>query len=171
VATASVERLRLFAERQGVRLALDVPPTVPAVRGEEERLGQVLVNLLHNAVKFSPNGGTVTVRITIEGDEVITAVEDHGIGIPRASLARVFERFYKVDRARTRSGGGTGLGLSIARHVVEQHGGRIWVDSREGRGSTFSVALPVGVAREGEAVTLPLDWVIPTGPGSLGPIR
>jgi two-component system, OmpR family, phosphate regulon sensor histidine kinase PhoR len=171
VATGSVDRLRLFAERQGVRLALEVPPVVPPVRGEEERLGQVLVNLLHNAVKFSPNGGTVTVRITVAGDEVVTAVEDHGIGIPRASLARVFERFYKVDRARVRSGGGTGLGLSIARHVVEQHGGRIWVESREGRGSTFSFALPVGTAREGEASTLPLDWVVPAGPASLPPIR
>jgi two-component system phosphate regulon sensor histidine kinase PhoR len=171
VATGSVERLRLFAERQGVRLTLEVPAVVPPVRGAEERLGQVLVNLLHNAVKFSPNGGTVTVRIAVGGDEVVTAVEDHGIGIPRASLARVFERFYKVDRARVRSGGGTGLGLSIARHVVEQHGGRIWVESREGRGSTFSFALPMATARDGEAVTLPLDWVVPAGPASLPPIR
>ena len=143
VATASVERLRLFADRQGVRLATDLPATVPAVRGAEERLAQVLVNLLHNAVKFSPNGGTVTVRVAVVGDDVVTSVEDHGIGIPRASLDRVFERFYKVDRARVRSGGGTGLGLSIARHVVEQHGGRIWVESREGHGSTFSFAVPI----------------------------
>ena len=176
VATGSVERLRLFAERQGVRLALDLPPVVPPVRGEEERLGQVLVNLLHNAVKFSPNGGTVTARVSVTGDEVVTAVEDHGIGIPRASLARVFERFYKVDRARVRSGGGTGLGLSIARHVVEQHGGRIWVESREGQGSTFSFALPVATAASPDAVvpaiegpTLPLDWSVPAPTG--GPAR
>jgi two-component system phosphate regulon sensor histidine kinase PhoR len=70
-------------------------------------------------------------------------VEDHGIGIPRSSLGRIFERFYKADRARVRSGGGTGLGLAIARHVIQQHGGRIWVESREGRGSTFSFALPI----------------------------
>jgi two-component system phosphate regulon sensor histidine kinase PhoR len=169
VATASVERLRLFAERQGVRLALDLPPLVPPVRGAEERLGQVVVNLLHNAVKFSPNGGTVSVRVSAVGDEVVTAVEDHGIGIPRASLPRVFERFYKVDRARVRSGGGTGLGLSIARHVVDQHGGRIWVESREGSGSTFTFALPVAGAAEGQAATLPLDWVVPTGAGPAGP--
>jgi two-component system phosphate regulon sensor histidine kinase PhoR len=165
VASASVERLRLFAERQGVRLALDVPAAVPPVRGEEERLAQVLVNLLHNAVKFSPNGGTVTVRVAVADDEVVTAVEDHGIGIPRAALARVFERFYKVDRARVRSGGGTGLGLSIARHVVAQHGGRIWVESREGHGSTFSFALPVAV--EGSAA----DPAAVGAVGSAGPAR
>jgi two-component system phosphate regulon sensor histidine kinase PhoR len=172
VATGSVERLRLFAERQGVRLALDLPAVVPPIRGEEERLGQVLVNLLHNAVKFSPNGGTVSVRVAVVDDEAVTAVEDHGIGIPHASLGRVFERFYKVDRARVRSGGGTGLGLSIARHVVEQHGGRIWVESREGQGSTFSFALPVSSDSSPEAVgptadgpTLPLDWSVPPPAG------
>ena len=128
------------------------------------------MNLLHNAVKFSPNGGTVSVRVSAAGDEVFTAVEDHGIGIPRASLPRVFERFYKVDRARVRSGGGTGLGLSIARHVVDQHGGRIWAESREGSGSTFTFALPVAGAAEGQAATLPLDWVVPTGAGPVGPV-
>jgi two-component system phosphate regulon sensor histidine kinase PhoR len=140
-AVASTERLRLFAERQGVRLHVDAAAGLPRVRGDEARLGQVLVNLLHNAVKFSPDGGDVTVRVVRDGDEVVVSVADHGIGIPRAALARIFERFYKVDRARMR-GGGTGLGLAIARHVVAQHGGRIWVESEEGRGSVFSFALP-----------------------------
>jgi len=142
LAAASTERLRLFAERQGVRLRVERPDDVPAVRGDEARLGQVLVNLLHNAVKFSPNGGDVTVRVVSTDGEVVTSVEDHGVGVPRAAHGRIFERFYKVDRARVR-GGGTGLGLAIARHVVEQHGGRIWVESEEGRGSTFSFALPI----------------------------
>ena len=142
VATASADRLRLFAERQGVELRVEVPTEVPPVRGDEDRLGQVLVNLLHNAVKFSPDGGVVTVRVRTVGEEVVTSVEDHGIGIPRAALDRIFERFYKVDRARVR-GGGTGLGLSIARHVVQGHGGRIWVESNEGEGSTFSFAIPI----------------------------
>jgi two-component system phosphate regulon sensor histidine kinase PhoR len=142
LATSSVERLRLFAERQGVTLRVETMPGVPPVRGDEERLGQVLVNLLHNAVKFSPNGGEVTVRVQSDGEEVVVAVEDHGIGIPTASQARIFERFHKVDGARVR-GGGTGLGLSIARHVVEGHNGRIWLASEEGAGSTFSFALPV----------------------------
>jgi two-component system phosphate regulon sensor histidine kinase PhoR len=146
LAAASVERLRLFAERQGVRLHVEAAGDLPPVRGDEARLGQVLVNLLHNAVKFSPDGGDVTVRAFRDGDEVVVSVGDQGIGIPRAALARIFERFYKVDRARVR-GGGTGLGLSIARHVVRQHGGRIWVDSEEGRGSVFAFALPAAEER------------------------
>jgi two-component system phosphate regulon sensor histidine kinase PhoR len=148
VAAASTERLRLFAERQGVRLAVEAARPVPPVRGDEARLGQVLINLLHNAVKFSPTGGDVTIRVEARDGEVVTSVEDRGVGIPKALLGRVFERFYKVDRARVR-GGGTGLGLSIARHVVEQHGGRIWVESEEGKGSTFSFALPIAEERPG----------------------
>ena len=119
------------------------PAAVPLVRGDRERLGQALLNLLHNAVKFSPAESTVTIRVTPGESEVVVAVEDHGQGIPRSALPRIFERFYKVDRARTRGAGGTGLGLSISRHIVEAHGGRIWAESEEGRGSTFSFAIPV----------------------------
>jgi two-component system phosphate regulon sensor histidine kinase PhoR len=144
LAADAAERLRLFAERQGVTLIVDTPVELPRVRGDASRLGQVVVNLVHNAVKFSPDGGDVTVRTLARGNEVVTAVEDHGIGVPAAARERIFERFYKVDRARLRAeaGGGTGLGLAIARHVVEQHGGRIWVESEEGAGATFSFALP-----------------------------
>jgi two-component system phosphate regulon sensor histidine kinase PhoR len=143
LASSSVDRLRLFAERQGIQLIVETPSTgVAPVRGAEERLGQVLVNLIHNAVKFSPDGGAVTIRVEERPPEVVVSVEDHGIGIPKGSLDRVFERFYKVDRARVR-GGGTGLGLSIARHVVEGHAGRMWVVSEDGRGSQFFVALPI----------------------------
>jgi two-component system, OmpR family, phosphate regulon sensor histidine kinase PhoR len=144
VAIESTERLRLFAERQGVSLGVEAAPSLPLVRGDEARLGQVLVNLLHNAVKFSPDGGAVTVTVSATDPEVVVAVADHGVGIPRSSQARIFERFYKVDRARRRGeAGGTGLGLAIARHIIEQHGGRIWVESVEGGGSTFSFALPI----------------------------
>jgi len=143
LAGATADRLRLFAERQGVALEVEAPPAVPVVRGDRERLGQALLNLLHNAVKFSAPGSTVTVRVTPAESEVVVAVEDHGQGIPASALPRIFERFYKVDRARSRGAGGTGLGLSIARHVVEAHGGRIWAESVEGVGSTFSFALPV----------------------------
>ncbi|MFP5341347.1 MAG: sensor histidine kinase [Candidatus Limnocylindria bacterium] len=146
IAADSAERLRLFAERQGVDLRIERSAALPPVRGDGPRLGQVVVNLVHNAVKFSPDGGTVTVRTRVEGDQVVTAVEDHGVGIPRAAQERIFERFYKVDRARVRGEtGGTGLGLAIARHVIEQHEGRIWVESTEGAGSTFSFALPIAL--------------------------
>jgi two-component system phosphate regulon sensor histidine kinase PhoR len=137
------ERLRLFAERQGLRLRLDVPDKVLRVRGDEDRLGQVLINLLHNAVKFSPNGGEIVVGVRDAQGEAVAWVSDPGIGVPAADMARIFERFYKVDRARVRGRGGTGLGLSIARHVVESHGGRIWVESVEGEGSTFSFTVPL----------------------------
>ena len=145
LAADATERLRLFAERQGVTLVVEAPADLPRVRGDASRLGQVVVNLVHNAVKFSPDGGDVAVRTYVHDGEVVTAVADHGIGVPAAARDRIFERFYKVDRARLRAeaGGGTGLGLAIARHVVEQHGGRIWVESEEGAGATFSFALPI----------------------------
>lgn len=143
LANATVERLALFAERQGVGLVVDADPRLPLVRGDGERLGQALLNLLHNAVKFSPAGADVVIRVRASEHEVTVTVTDRGPGIPRAALPRVFERFYKGDRARTRGVGGTGLGLSIARHVVEAHGGRIWVNSEEGRGSTFGFSIPV----------------------------
>jgi two-component system phosphate regulon sensor histidine kinase PhoR len=144
VATDATQRLRLFAERQGVALTVAIPDRVPPVRGDEARLQQVLVNLVHNAVKFSPDGGAVTVAVKAVNPDVVVAVADHGVGVPRSAQARIFERFYKVDRARVRGeSGGTGLGLAIARHIVEQHGGRIWVESTEGAGSTFSFSIPI----------------------------
>ena len=148
VATESTERLRLFADRQGVALRVDVGEPLPPVRGDAARLGQVIVNLLHNAVKFSPDGGDVVVAVRGSAGEVVVSIADHGVGIPAVAQPRIFERFYKVDRARVRGeAGGTGLGLAIARHIVEQHGGRIWVESVEGSGSTFSFALPIAPSR------------------------
>jgi two-component system phosphate regulon sensor histidine kinase PhoR len=140
----AVARLATFAERQAVDLVTSLPadPWLPPVRGDADRLGQVLVNLLHNAVKFSPAGRRVTVSAEPVSAEVVVSVADEGPGIPKGDQNRVFERFYKVDRARPRTGGGTGLGLAIARHIVSAHGGRIWVESEEGQGATFRVALP-----------------------------
>jgi two-component system phosphate regulon sensor histidine kinase PhoR len=142
VAIESVERLRLFAERQRIRLEVEVDPDLPLIRGEASRLGQVFANLVHNAVKFSPPDATVTVSVRQVGDEVEASVTDHGIGIGAADLPRIFERFYKADRSRT-AGGGTGLGLAIARHIVVGHGGRLTVASREGEGATFTMSLPL----------------------------
>ena len=145
--TSTTERLRTFADRSGVRLVVEAQSRGPVlVRGDEDRLGQVLLNLLHNALKFSPSGAEVVARVTAEATEAVTSISDHGIGIPLEAQARIFERFYKVDRARARGEGGTGLGLAIARHIVDAHGGRIWVESREGVGSTFSFALPLVAA-------------------------
>jgi len=143
VVRTSCDRLRLFAERQGVGLEIVLPSNLPLVRGDAERLGQVLLNLVHNALKFSPPGTTVTVRAATTTGQLEVVVADEGPGIPKSDQARIFERFYKVDRARLRGMGGTGLGLAIARHVVEGHGGRLWLDSEEGRGSTFSFSLPI----------------------------
>jgi two-component system phosphate regulon sensor histidine kinase PhoR len=141
LATESAERLRPFAERQGVRLDLDVAADLPAVRGEAAQLGQVFANLVHNAVKFSPHGGVVEVGVRRDGDALAAFVRDRGIGIGSADQARIFERFFKADRSRAR-GGGTGLGLAIARHIVEGHGGAIRVESVEGEGSTFTFTVP-----------------------------
>jgi len=137
----AVERLRPQAERGGLQLDIDLPPGIPQILADAERVQQVVTNLLHNAIKFTPAGGRVLVSAVASGDEVIIAVRDTGVGIPADALPRIFERFYKVDRAR--SGEGTGLGLAIAKHIVEAHGGHIWVESKEGRGSTFGFALPL----------------------------
>ena len=145
VVRATLERLRLFADRQGVRLRAESSETPVSVRGDEERLGQLLINLVHNAVKFSSPGAEVVVRTRLDGEDVVVDVADRGAGIPPADVERVFERFYKVDRARATGRGGTGLGLAIARHIVESHGGRIWVESEVGKGSTFAFTMPLAL--------------------------
>ena len=115
---------------------------MPPVRGDRNRLAEVLLNLLDNAVQYTPPGGQVTVRArAVEGAVQIT-VSDNGIGIPQADQERIFERFYRVDVARSREVGGTGLGLSIAKHIVEAHGGQLWVESTVGQGSDFHFSIP-----------------------------
>jgi two-component system phosphate regulon sensor histidine kinase PhoR len=136
-----VERLRPQAERAELRLEVALPPDLPPVLADAERMQQVVSNLVHNAIKFTPAGGQVIVSARAEGDHVIISVADTGIGIPADSLPRIFERFYKANIAH--SGQGTGLGLAIAKHLVQAHGGRIWAESVEGQGSTFSFSLPV----------------------------
>jgi two-component system, OmpR family, phosphate regulon sensor histidine kinase PhoR len=148
LAAVPLDRLRAQAERGDLTLIVDIPADLPEVMVDQERIEQVITNLLHNAVKFTPIGGEIRIsahedtRSAVHASEVVVKVQDNGIGIPRQDLPRVFERFYKSDRARTRGRGGTGLGLAIARHIVEAHGGRIWVQSKEGRGSTFFFTLP-----------------------------
>jgi two-component system, OmpR family, phosphate regulon sensor histidine kinase PhoR len=140
-----VERLSAQAERGGVRLALEIPADLPPALADADRVRQVVTNLLHNAIKFTPPGGTVTISAYVQRKvvpEVVVAVRDTGVGIAPAEIPRIFERFYKSDRARTRSGG-TGLGLAIARHIIQAHNGRIWVQSKERQGSVFFFSLPI----------------------------
>ncbi len=137
----AVERLNLQAQRAGLQIQVDCPADLPAVLADARRLEQVVVNLLHNAIKFTPKGGKVTLSAQAQVERILFAVADTGSGISSDDLPRIFERFYKTDRAR--SGGGTGLGLAIARHLVEAHGGNIWAESIEGKGSTFYFNIPI----------------------------
>jgi two-component system phosphate regulon sensor histidine kinase PhoR len=132
---------RAEAKRQTLEAA---PPSGTAVTawGDEEAIEQILDNLVDNAVKYTPSGGRIRVRWRAEGNNAVLEVEDTGIGIPEHHLSRVFERFYRVDRARSREMGGTGLGLSIVKHLAQAMGGSVTATSRLGRGSTFVVQLP-----------------------------
>jgi two-component system phosphate regulon sensor histidine kinase PhoR len=105
---------------------------------DAEQVQQVITNLVHNAIKFTPTGGQVAILAEHIGNEIVISVHDTGMGIPAQDLPRIFERFYKADHAR--SSGGTGLGLAIAKHIVQAHGGRIWAESVEGQGATFYIA-------------------------------
>jgi two-component system phosphate regulon sensor histidine kinase PhoR len=136
----AADRMKMQAERAGLKISLDCPTTLPEIKVDVERVEQVLVNLIHNSVKFTPAGGLISLRAEVEGNFMVIRVQDTGAGITEDDLPRIFERFYKTDLAR--STGGTGLGLSIAKHVVEAHAGKIWVKSIEGSGSTFSFSIP-----------------------------
>jgi len=137
-----LETTRFKASSKNLHLEADYQAEVAAIRGDVSSLQEILQNLLDNAVRYTPSGGRICVRAQSTGQEVVISVSDTGIGIPKVEQERIFERFYRVDPARSREMGGTGLGLSIAKHLVEAHGGRIEVESEVSRGSTFSVFLP-----------------------------
>ena len=137
----AVDRLRPEAEKQGVKIAVHIGPSTSSVRADRDLLERALVNLIHNSVKFTPNGGSIEVSARTHDGVVTVAVCDTGEGIDPADLPRVFERFYKTDRARR--AGGTGLGLAIVKHTAEAHGGTVKAESEPGRGSTFSLTIPV----------------------------
>jgi len=137
-----VETSRFNANARGLEIRVDLQENAPAVRGDGAQLGEVLQNLLDNAVQYTPSGGKIEIKARANGHDVIFTVSDTGIGIPESDLERIFERFYRVDAARSREAGGTGLGLAIARHIVEAHGGRIWVESAVGQGSRFHFSIP-----------------------------
>ncbi|MCL4303809.1 MAG: HAMP domain-containing protein [Anaerolineae bacterium] len=136
--------LRPQFEEKSVSLNLNLPPNLPPVLADHDRISQVLLNLLGNALQYTPGGGTVTISAAIQQPELIISISDSGIGIPAEHLPHLFNRFYRVDKSRSRAGGGSGIGLTIAKHLVEAHGGHIRAESAgEGKGSTFSFALPL----------------------------
>ncbi len=150
VARAMFESAKISAGKAGVSLEADVPGERIVLRMDRDRIAQVLTNLLNNAIQFTPRGGSVRLAVKSTMTEVTASVEDTGMGIEPDDLPHVFEKFYRSASARATRAKGTGLGLAIAKHLVEAHGGRIWVESQPGKGSVFQFALPLGVApREG----------------------
>ncbi len=138
-----VETAQRLANEKRLRVSINLPQSLPDIVADRRRIAEVLQNLLDNAMQYTPSGGEIVVAASSDGQEVTFTVSDTGIGIPQVDQPRIFERFYRVDVARSREVGGTGLGLSIAKHLVEAHGGRIWVESEVGRGSHFHFTVPV----------------------------
>jgi len=151
VARVAVERLAPLARARGVTVRVEAPPDLAPVQADPDRLAQVLVNLVDNAVKFSPPGGAVTVRVSQVGERLQIQVQDEGPGIPPEELNRVGQRFYRADRARSRAEGGSGLGLSIARALVQAHGGELRIASTAGQGTVVTM----GIAASQDAVPAP----------------
>ena len=143
--------MQLTAQEGGLTLTVDAPDDLPPLVGDRERIEQVVVNILSNAVKYTPSGGHVSLSArALPHDRVCIRVEDDGVGIPAADVPRLFERFYRVDKARSRAAGGTGLGLAIAKEIVEQHEGKIALASEYGSGTTVTITLPTDLTPNGE---------------------
>ena len=135
--------LKPQAQRKQIVIRIEPFHDIPQVFADRHQLKQVLTNLVDNAIKFTPERGTIRITAAVSGNRVTVAIADNGIGIPAEDLPRIFERFYRVDKARSREVGGTGLGLSIVKHSVEAHGGQVGVESSPGGGTTFRFSLPV----------------------------
>lgn len=125
-------------------MTMELVGQLPDVYCDSDRIEQVLTNILSNAIKYTPDGGEISIKAWSEDDTVLICVKDNGIGIPEKDIGRLFERFYRVDKARSREAGGSGLGLSIAKEIIERHGGRITIESKYGEGTTVTVYLPIG---------------------------
>lgn len=135
-----IDRMAVQAERSGLELSFEESEKISAIKADPDRIGQVFVNLIHNSIKFTEPGGAIFVNVYEDQSDVVFCIRDTGIGIERELQSRIFERFYKTDRART--SGGTGLGLSIVKHIIEAHNGRVWLKSKPGDGSSFFFSIP-----------------------------
>ena len=136
------DQIRGQDEEKKYELVRDYPITSVWIEIDTDKMTQVIDNILNNAIKYSPDGGKITVSMKTTDDQMILSISDQGLGIPKQDLPRIFDRFYRVDRARSRAQGGTGLGLSIAKEIIKQHKGFIWAKSEYGKGSTFTIVLP-----------------------------
>ena len=154
LATSTAEQMCLLAEDKSISISCQAPASVP-VEGDSARLKQVVVNLLDNAIKYTPSGGAVRLMVGASGEKAVLQVSDNGIGIPAAEQARVFERFFRVDKARSRDLGGAGLGLAIVKSICAAHGGSVELQSVEGQGSRFQVELPLAHPQNGNRHTPP----------------
>jgi len=140
------QRLQPQFDEKGITLALEIPSKLPQVLADEDRISQVLINLLGNSLQYTPENGRVTLAVQRMGKDLQISIQDTGMGIPAEHLSHLFTRFYRVDKSRSRAGGGSGIGLTIAKHLVEAHGSRIWAESEgTGKGSTFTFTLPISV--------------------------
>lgn len=144
-----IDRFELTKE-QGITFNRKLPDTTMFVEIDEDKLTQVLYNIISNALKYSPEGGQITFSVKEQADKIYVSIKDQGMGIPKENLSKIFERFYRVDKARTRKLGGTGLGLAIAKEMVHAHGGRIWASSQEGKGTEIAFTLPYERSEEDE---------------------
>ena len=136
------DKMRGPDEEKKYELVRDYPITSVWIEIDTDKMTQVIDNILNNAIKYSPDGGKITVTMKTTDDQMILSISDQGLGIPKQDLPRIFDRFYRVDRARSRAQGGTGLGLAIAKEIIKQHKGFIWAKSEYGKGSTFTIVLP-----------------------------
>ena len=141
--TLTSAELEGLAREKKQTVDVHVPAQFPAVSADPRLLRQVVINLMSNAVKYTPPSGTISIRLDRDGDGVVWRVQDSGIGIPKEAQRRLFEKFFRADNAVTLDTEGTGLGLYLVRLIVERHGGRVWCDSEEGAGSTFAFSLPL----------------------------